>query len=345
MVLPFEPKILAYSTSWVNNPIMTALIPVPTVKLAELRTHRLFSQFESEIINTSTNDNNLSCNANSSRAIPIEKQLLFSSERPYSPIWTEKQKGMQGKIINDNVPIYSSNIVWNVAYKSMCNYVEVLNGFDIHKQDVSLLLNPFTWTTCVITGDKKAWENWFNLRCPNYNLHGKRYYSKKECVEAFGTSDINFNEINISMTYPAIQVIAEKLYNLWTYNSPEYLDVNQWHIAYVKDIDTNLPTKDKLYISMSKCAMISFDNHDKEESLESHINRAKRLIRDKHDSTMEHQYQVPSKQELLSHDFMEGYKSLQFNDDIEYHIGKYVSNVKGWKQLRKIVENDRETNN
>ena len=342
MKLPFEPKILAYSISWVNNPILSVLVPIPTVKLAELRTHRLLSQFESEVINTSTNNYDLSINANSSRAIPTDKQLLFSSKKPYNPIWTIKQKGMQGKISTDITTMKSCDILWKTAYERMTYYVETFDAFDIHKQDACLLLNPFSWTTCIITADKAGWDNFFELRCPNYNLHGKRYYSKKECTEAFGVDNIDFNDINISMTYPAIREIAEKIYDLWTYNEPVYLHTKEWHIPFINDvayIDSSTSIKDKLYISVSTCAMISYDNQDKEESIESHINRANRLITSKHNSTMEHQYQVPTKQEIMSNDFKEGFINELFTEEIKYQKGKYISNIKGWKQFRKIVEN------
>ena len=84
---------------------------------------------------------------------------------------------------------------------------------------------------------------------------------------------------------------------------------------------------------------MSYDNQDKEESIESHINRANRLITSKHNSTMEHQYQVPTKQEIMSNDFKEGFINELFTEEIKYQKGKYISNIKGWKQFRKIVEN------
>lgn len=360
--LPFEPKILAYSTSWVNNPIMTVLVPVPTVKLAELRTHRLFHQFDGEVYELATNDLDLSMNANSSRAIPIQKQLEGCFKNPYVPIWTRNQKGMQGEVIeSDNTEDLTFG--WLAALGkhthpiefSVADFVQELINRNVHKQDASLLLNPFSWTTCVLSGDKAAWENWFDLRCPKYQTpvsttcgfaNSKKellsWHGNQENLDKMNDPSFNWDSINFSMTYRAIQVIAEKLFDLWTFETPVYLEEGQWHAAFVDGDylktcqESEITTA--LKASMSKCALISYDNQENTQSAEQHIERANSLISRKHHSTAEHQYQVPTRTQLRSEDFEEGYKNF-IRDVPTYHKGKYMSNVKGWIQLRKLIEN------
>ena len=85
--------------------------------------------------------------------------------------------------------------------------------------------------------------------------------------------------------------------------------------------------------------MISFDNQDKEEPVEKHIERSGKLINSKHWSTAEHQAQVPTRRELYDGDFDSTYHNFIGVTPI-YKKGKYVSNIKGWKQLRKLIENE-----
>lgn len=60
---------------------------------------------------------------------------------------------------------------------------------------------------------------------------------------------------------------------------------------------------------------------------------------------MEHQYQVPTTAELFSKDFKEEYREPMFGNGFEYHKGIYVSNIKGWKQYRKIIEEQNKQDN
>lgn len=350
MELPFKPLILADSISWVGNRLMTVLVPIPTVKLAEVRTHRLLSQLEGEEILTSTNDKLLSLNANSSRAIPMEHQIRQSRECSFMPIWTEKGKGMQGQHVSEKEIIDAASGAWAAAQDLATYYANILSeDWAIHKQDSSLLLNPFTWTTCIITADSFGWSQWFELRCPDYRINDQRFYSKRECMDYLGTEDIDFEKINVSMTYPAIQVIAEAIYDLWNYNTPKLLYDREWHIPFIDQkklpILSENPIQDALDISVSKCALISYNNQEKNETIEEHKKRAERLKKSGHYSTMEHQYQVPTTTELFSKDFKEEYRQPMFGNGFEYHRGIYVSNVKGWKQYRKIIEEQNKQSN
>ena len=368
MKLPFQPKLLAYSTSYLDNPLMSVLVPIPTVKLAELRTHRVLHQLDTTSASyyISSNDTNLCVNANSSRAIPAARQLEMTLDSPYVPIWTENKPGMQGNVFpkykRDELDKIWHNVLHGygsvvdvksgngakikhekveVAIPGIIDYVKKLKDGEVHKQDVSLLLNPFSWTACVITGDRAAWESFFALRCPEYYVHTSEsdpgvgpFHSLTEVKKMLG--DNEFTVSNKSMTYPAIQYIAEIIYDLYKYNEPKYLEIGQWHSAFSPEP----------FVSMSKCALISYDNHGTVDetsteqdntALAKHYSRAKKLIADRHLSTAEHQYQVPMISELNSGDFdiTTRYAS---SGRIDYTRGKYVGPVTMWKQLRKMIE-------
>jgi hypothetical protein len=320
--------LIADSTSWVGNRLMTVIMQVPTVKLAELRTHRLLSQTD---VVFNINDTQLSINANSSRAIPLDKQI---NGEVFVPTWSMINKGMHGAKLQDSLIVEDLNKIWDAQYQWSV-YSSQYIGKSAHKQDAALLLNPFTFTTCIITADEAGWNNWFELRCPKYVYNGKSYKSKKELIEETGVADVDFDNKNTSNVFFSIQEIAEETYDLWRKSIPEYLEVNEWHIAY-KDSDL-LGEKTLLDISMSRCALISYGNEEKQQSIETHEGRASKLIEHKHFSTCEHQYQVPSQEVLLSDDFKEEY--VFENDKLTFKRGKYVSNIKGWIQYRKKVEN------
>lgn len=334
-------RILADSTSWVNNRLTTFICQVPTVKLAEIRTHRLFSQFEAEYIETAGNDGDMSMNANSSRAIPIEDQLELL-KTPYRPTWTSLKRGMQGPPVRDGRTLQELGTIWNSAIISAAGRVQQIARRGIHKQNCSLLLNPFTYTTVILTGDENAWESFFKLRCPEYEFAGESFRTKKEIKNKYPETneleDPDFDKFNKSMVYPDIQRLVEKMYSLYIESTPEYLKPGDWHIATTVPYEVDVETAIK--ISVSQMALISYDNQHTQQSVEKHVERYERLIRNKHWSTAEHQYQVPTPEELVSF-FSEGYVLNSPTPIVKvatYHRGKFISNVKGWIQLRKMIE-------
>lgn len=372
--LPFDPISEAYSKSYAGR-LLTVKVPIPTVKLAEFRTHRKLFATESEHISIASNDQDLSINANSSRAIPLTKQVAACKQNPYIPIWTANKKGMQGDIIKNPDEVERLNKLWLNQLEDLNlsdnanDLVNQLIASNVHKQDGSLILNPYSWTTAIVTGDEEGWRQFFELRCPKYKLECKitylvmdeeigelvkerevitvvYAYSKEEYISVNGLSyfDEDLNIIteyigtseNESMVYPAIQAIAAHIYNIYSLQTPTELKEGDWHIACSSGLDS-YSIDDKLKVSMSRCAMISYANEDKEEDLASHLERAKRLQESQHWSTAEHQYQVPTKAELLSEDFAVSWEIDNTNRAV-YKIGKYFSNIRGWKQFRKILE-------
>ena len=145
-------EIVADSISPQGNRITTFLLTYPRIIHAELMTHRLFSR-----------------NSASSRAIPFEKMLKMVEEDPFIPIaWQKEHKGMQGtEYITDPLEIQFATSNWLTARKDAIRWAEALNGNNsypsVTKQLCNRLLEPFMWTTMLITGSKEGWDNFFNL--------------------------------------------------------------------------------------------------------------------------------------------------------------------------------------
>ena len=301
MKLIFEPYI-SKDTFFVDKDsnkrrMTTFVVPWPTVKLAELRTHRTIYQTESEEFNIATNERTIAMNANSSRAIPLERQIKQVEEHPFEPVWTLNQSGMSGKMASDLTAEKASQ-QWHSARAFALTRVKALLDLGIHKQDAALLLNPFSWTTCILSADQDRWEHFFDLRC-NPNV------------------------------YPAVRIIAEKMEQLFYRSTPEPLEQGRMHIAFEEKArglvnkaheSLEITTKDyfekkKYYtmaVSMSMCAMISYDTQERSESLTKHVQRAKKLLTEGHWSTAEHQF-IP-----VYHD----------NSNLIF---------KGWKSLRDVM--------
>ena len=270
----------------------TFVVPWPTVKLAELRTHRTIYQTESEEFNIATNERTIAMNANSSRAIPLERQIKQVEEHPFEPMWTLNQSGMSGKLASDLTAEKASQ-QWHSARAFALTRVKALLELGIHKQDAALLLNPFSWTTCILSADQDRWEHFFSLRC-NPNV------------------------------YPAVRIIAKEMEQLFIRSTPEPL--SEIHIAFEEEAKTvvnaalesgeitpqEYKEKKKYYtmaVSMSMCAMISYDTQERSESLTKHIERAKKLLVEGHWSTAEHQF-IPMYNENTNLIF-KGWKSLR----------------------------------
>jgi hypothetical protein len=332
MKLKNKPKVLAATYNQLSNTRMVSfLIDFPTVLLAELRTHRILTQgslYEhSELV-----DFNLS--ANSARAIPANKYLEKTLDIPFIPIWTRKQKGMSGEILQDTE---YKNYQWISALEQTGYYHETLSNEDVHKQNVNRILAPWAWTTCIISGTE--WNNFFELRCPKYRtpVSGDGFYAKskkellswhsnQENLDKLQSSDFNWDSINHSTTQPEFQVIAEMLYDL--YQEADWKD-SKYHIPFEEDIDKLLIDKYRLLtdetfsweesalpiwidcesgeqvdiyeikmkISASMCAKLSYDTQDNEDTLEKHLERADMLIEHKHWEPFSHQAVAMSEDE------------------------------------------------
>ena len=165
----YKCEILADSVSPQGDRLTTFKITYPRIIHAEMCRHRILSR-----------------NTASSRAIPFEKMVKDVQENPFIPLaWQKEHKGMQGtEYITDEHIINHRRGVWiqardraihsaqqlndNLTKSYSTNELYRLEGTGVTKQLCNRLLEPFVWTTELVSGTE--WENFFELRMPCYEI-------------------------------------------------------------------------------------------------------------------------------------------------------------------------------
>ena len=150
-------KIVADSISPQGDRLISVLCTFPRIILAEVNTHRMLSK-----------------NTSSSIAIPFKKMVESVQNDPFTPIaWQSKHSGMQGsEYLTGSSEIKLLENKWLEARDLAVQQATLLENSNVTKQLCNRLLEPFMWTTMLITGSKEGWDKFFNLRCPSYNLIG-----------------------------------------------------------------------------------------------------------------------------------------------------------------------------
>lgn len=153
-------KIVAHSLSPQGDELISVLAVFPRIILAEVNTHRMLSK-----------------NTSSSRAVPFNKMVEAVQNDPFIPIaWQKDHKGMQGnEYFTDELSIQFAKSNWlstrDNVIKGAISLHSTDNGYDsVTKQLCNRLLEPFMWTTMLITGPKSGWDNFFKLRNPVYEI-------------------------------------------------------------------------------------------------------------------------------------------------------------------------------
>ena len=231
---------------------------------------------------------------------------------------------MSGEFVSDEKFLNNLNIGLISTRDYIINYVKILSDSGIHKQNANRYLEPFQHIKLICTGTE--WENFFKLRChPD--------------------------------AQPEIQSLAENIRQAMSESKPKYLEPGQWHIPFeefmpedeLKNINKeNLGKFEKinsdieslkLKVSVARCARISYNNFETNSiDVRKDIDLYNRLLVQEplHASPAEHQAKVPTEQEL------EHFHSRYLVHEVgkfTYHRGKYISNLNGWIQLRKLIEN------
>lgn len=152
--------------------ITTLQLKIPTMILAELNTHRVFSR-----------------NASSARAVPFKTILKRVTTDPFVPdVWTSNQPGMVGKIITDKGQIEELRTAWIRAMNSAVDHAQSLvNKHDVHKQVANRLLAPFMWTNVVLTST--MFNGFYAQRIsdqaePHMNILAKKMKAASDAKEA-----------------------------------------------------------------------------------------------------------------------------------------------------------------
>lgn len=356
-----QAKIVADSVNQQGNRITTMQVTFPRFILAELNTHRMFSR-----------------NSASSRAIPFEKMLKSVEENPFIPIaWQKDHKGMQGveyftnkdTIIEggEKSKIDFLKNMWLKAKDCAILSAKYLNDNKLTKQLCNRLLEPFMWHTVLITATE--WENFFALRCPQYQLSLEIVRSRKEAIRLYPNIYSNFTEldwfkINKGQAEIHMMALAEAMWDAYNESVPEQLESGDWHIPFQdgisvshlldnyfqgsaigSDIDR---LKDlQIKISTAMCARVSYTvvgEESKEPNYENDIKLHDRLSQSGHWSPFEH---IAQAVKVITNEDAPFYL-IDTNPVSDHSIlpegivteTENLGNFKGWKQYRKFFNNE-----
>lgn len=234
-------QIVAHSVNEQGDELISVLATFPRIILAEVNTHRMLSK-----------------NTSSSRAIPFAKMVETIKNDPFIPIaWQKEHKGMQGSEYFENTLLQQE--LWLEARDSAVDLADRLNsGCGVTKQLCNRLLEPFMWTTMLITGPKSGWDNFFNLRCPSYTFHTDEsekdfvFRSKKDVITRFGESEwvedgfdkplknlteLDWLKLNYGQAEIHMMALAEAIYDAVNESPPKVLKPGDWHIPMIEIIE------------------------------------------------------------------------------------------------------------
>ena len=222
-------EIVAHSINKQGDELISLLVTFPRIILAEVNTHRMLSK-----------------NTSSSRAIPFAKMVESVKNDSFIPIaWQKEHKGMQGTEYLNAFDSECAKEDWLTAMEYAVEVASNSNMIGVTKQLCNRLLEPFMWTTMLITGPKSGWDNFFRLRCPEYRDKsikggGSLYIhrSKKEFLRydygqhAKDFTNLEWLKINEGQAEIHIMDLAEKIYDACNESTPKLLKPGEWHIPF-----------------------------------------------------------------------------------------------------------------
>lgn len=351
-------EIVAHSTNIQGDELISVLCTFPRIILAEVNTHRMLSK-----------------NTSSSRAIPFNKMVESVENDSFIPIaWQKEHSGMQGsEYLIDAKDISDAQSVWLSARDEAVSQAILLSKNEgVTKQLCNRLLEPFMWTTMLITGSKEGWDNFFKLRNPVYRYNdiltfkSKKDYITYSKLQGYPQNENMFSQLewfNINEGQAEIHImdLAEKIWDAKNESTPILLEAEEWHIPFENKIGrfANIPltseVSDKqveknilintVKISVALAARTSYTvvGEEKEIDYQKMIDLHDRLLAQDppHSSPLEHCCKALTNEEYYT--FNKGCATNA--DDIgeglifESHSQGWVNNIKGFMPYRYIVDN------
>lgn len=244
----FEPKatVIADSSAF-NSRLTTMVVTFHRYVLSEFNTHRMFSR-----------------NGASSRAIPVQKMIEKARVSNVEPLeWGQNQTGMQAwKELTGEHLAYAQQ-AWNIARARAIDVAEAMVDANLHKQIVNRILEPFLPITMVVTGDQRAYANFFSQRCH-------------------------------PMAAPEIKALAYRMQEAFITSVPKELNSGGLHLPFYRRELADVPVIDCVKACVARCARVSYDNHDGTTSVEADLSLYEKLVSASppHLSPMEHVAEV-----------------------------------------------------
>jgi thymidylate synthase ThyX len=280
-------KIIADSINTQGTRLTTMQVRYPRFVHAEAKTHRVIRIDDAEIEFMREigfmDDEDLSRNASSSRAIPIERMIKDVIDDPAMPVsWGSNKPGMQAGDELSPTEKAAAKARWMEACNDAVHHAMILMEMGCHKQIVNRILEPFGHISVVVSATE--WDNFYKLRC-------------------HPAAD------------PTMRALAEAMRTAHFDSKPKKLLRGEWHLPYIseKEIFT-LKTQDLAMISAARCARVSYLNHDgSNPDIQKDLALSKMLAEMEHLSPFEHQA-LSTPLVASSGNFGKGW--LQFRQDL-----------------------------
>lgn len=300
--MAYSVKVLADSISEAGVRLVTFLVILPRIMLAELNTHRMFSR-----------------NSASSRAIPVGNQLVSAMDDPFIPIyWGANQPGMQAEAEIDEQKQQQARAIWLKARANAMAQAEELAELGLHKQIVNRILEPFMWHAVIVTATE--WSNFYALRDnPKAQPEIQRAASMmRAAMDASKPQLLRVGEWHL----PLIGLSAARSeYDEGPEGDEQYQQAQlaaHQELAWAKQ-----HPEDAVKVSAARCARISYLTHEGVRDISKDLELYGRLVRDGHMSSLEHPA-TPYFEEAAD-------GSL---------VNLWSGNFRGWKQHRKMIPNE-----
>ncbi len=230
---------LADSASPAGIRLTTLEVRFPRFVLSEFNTHRVFSK-----------------NSASSRAVPTNRMIERVLQDPAMPLeWGVNKPGMSASESLAPAQAEEAKREWLRARDSAVEHVRVMQQFNVHKQVINRMLEPYMWHTVIVTATE--WDNFFLLRCS-------------------------------PAAQPEIRAAAESMRAAFATSTPRSLTEGEWHLPLVQDDERDIPIEDLKMISAARCARVSYLTHDGRRDIAKDVELCERLLGERHLSPFEH---------------------------------------------------------
>ena len=313
-------SIISHSEAPSGKEMVTFLIKMPNIIVKHLLRHR-----------------SLSFSSSSVRAMPFRKQLWSMWKELFVPqYWQKSHNGMQGYKYHGKFMSGVATFFWVLA-AFLCSIIaSVLNILGITKQLSGRIIEPFTYTTLVVSGTE--WENFFELRSPIYSfkdgdstriMRDRVTVAKASGIDSeFDLLDPSIIKSSTSRTEIHMQIVAEMMAIAVSKSEPYKLVWGDWHVPFIdnesshkifdycisNDIDDMKKTARKH--SVACCARTSFKNHLGNIDMDSNMSLFERLVLNNEMSPLEHIAQVQRGRHYNLTSFSSMRYKIEHNEDI-----------------------------
>ncbi len=307
----YAAEVIADSTAH-GHRLVSIEVTMPRIVLAESSTHRAWSR-----------------NSASSRAIPIQTMIDRVRSGGFCPDpFTKNQKGMQAAEVLDEEGQKAAREVWVSAANHAIAFVDRLDVLGVHKQQANRLLEPWLWTTVIVTATE--WGNFFALRCDK-------------------------------AAQPEMRRAAEVMLLAYEASTPVNRDgktgADAWHLPYVLPEDREMAEQDEwdetggsliadrvanhlVKVSVGRCAAVSYLRQREPRGHAQEMALYERLLAGPHLSPFEHVARPMNESE---YNFNRQNRAEWQPDKKTWRVLEpthFLGNIQGFVQARKLVRNE-----